>query len=81
VWLRDDLAAINQAHVGIGGAILFRDFARIYERDVVPTFASTTKERTIGVLKNYLNPEFGELMLRELTLEGLQGYFARLRAT
>src|SRR5947208_2785404 len=28
---RDDyLANINQAHVGIGGAILFRDFARIY---------------------------------------------------
>ncbi len=80
--LRDDyLAAINQAHVGIGGAILFRDFARIYERDVLSTLASTTRERAKSVLKNHLNPEFGELMLRELTLEGLQGYFVRLQAT
>jgi len=80
--LRDDyLAAINQAHVGIGGAILFRDFARIYERDVLSTLASTTRERAKSVLKNHLNPEFGELMLRELTLEGLQGYFVRLQTT
>jgi integrase len=31
------------------------------------------------VLKNYLNPEFGDLMLRELTLERLQGYFTELQ--
>jgi integrase len=80
--LRDDyLGAINQAHVGIGGAILFRDFARIYERDVLSTLASTTRERAKSVLKNHLNPEFGELMLRELTLESLQGYFVRLQMT
>jgi integrase len=78
--LRDDyLATINQAHVGIGGAILFRDFARIYERDVLPTLASTTQGRSKSVLKNYLNPEFGDRMLRELTLEDLQGYFVRLQ--
>jgi hypothetical protein len=41
---RDDyLADINQAQVGIGGAILFRDFARVYERDVLPTLAITTR--------------------------------------
>jgi integrase len=79
--LRDDyLAAINQAHVGIGGAILFRDFARVYERDVMPALASTTRERSASVFKNYLNPAFGDMMLRELTLEGLQGYFVRLQA-
>jgi integrase len=79
---RDDyLANINQAHVGIGGAILFRDFARIYERDVLATAASTTRDRSKSVLKCYLNPEFGELMLREITLEGLQGYFATLQAS
>ena len=50
--LRDDyLADINQAQVGIGGAILFRDFARIYERNVLPTLASTTRERSKSVLK------------------------------
>jgi len=80
--LRDDyLAAINQAHVGIGGAILFRDFARIYERDVLSTLASNTRERAKSVLKNHLNPEFGGLMLRELTLESLQSYFVRLQTT
>ena len=79
---RDDyLAGINQASVGIGGAILFRDFARIYERDVLPTLASTTRERSRSVLKNHLNPEFGDRMLREITLEGLQAYFGRLQAT
>jgi len=80
--LRDDhLAAINQANIGIGGACLFRDFARNYERDVLPTLASTSRERSQGVLKNHLNPEFGDLMLREMTLEVLQGYFARLQQT
>jgi hypothetical protein len=78
--LRDDLlAAVNQPNVGIGGACLFRDFARIYERDILPTLASTTQERSRSVLKNYLNPELGDLMLREVTLERLQAYFTRLR--
>ena len=78
--LRDDyLANLNQASVGIGGAILFRDFVRIYERDVVPTLASPTRSRTHSVLRAHLNPTFGDLMLREITLEGLQGYFGRLQ--
>lgn len=78
--LRDDyLAAVNQASLGIGGACLFRDFAWIYERDVLPNLASTTRERSTSVLKNYLKPEFGDLMLRELTLEPLQGYFTKLQ--
>jgi integrase len=79
---RDDyMADINQPQVGIGGAILFRDFARVYERDVLPTLASTTRERSKSVLKNHLSPEFGDRMLREITLEGLQSYFARQQAT
>jgi integrase len=79
---RDDyLADINHAQVGIGGAILFRDFARIYERDVLPTLASTTRDRSKSVLKVHLKPEFGDRMLREMTVEGLQGYFAGLEAT
>jgi integrase len=80
--LRDDyLAGINQAHIGIGGACLFRDFARVYQRDVLCSLASSTRERSQGVLKNHLNPEFGELMLREMTLEVQQGYFAGLQQT
>ncbi|MBL0156953.1 MAG: tyrosine-type recombinase/integrase [Bryobacterales bacterium] len=80
--LRDDyLASINEASVGIGGACLFRDFVRIYERDVLSVLASTTQERTRSVLKNHLNPVIGDLMLREITLEVLQGYFARLQLT
>jgi integrase len=78
--LRDDyLAAINHPNIGIGGACLFRDFATTYERDVLPTLASTSQERSRGVLKNHLKPEMGDLMLREITLEQLQGYFARLQ--
>ena len=78
--LRDDyLVSINEPAVGIGGACLFRDFANIYERDVLSTHASTTQERSKSVLKNYLNPAFGGSMLREITLERLQHYFAELQ--
>lgn len=80
--LRDDyLAGINQACVGVGGACLFRDFARIYERDVLSAMSSTTRERSRSVLKNHLNPEFGDFMLREITLEKMQGYFSRLQGS
>ena len=78
--LRDDyLAAINQAQVAIGGACLFRDFARLYERDVFPILASTSRERSQSVLKTHLNPEFGDRMLREITLERVQEYFTRVQ--
>lgn len=80
--LRDEyLATLNQPSVGIGGAILFRDFAWVYKRDVLSTHASTTQARSKSVLKNYLNPEFGDLMLREISLERLQAYFADLQRT
>jgi len=78
--LRDEyLEAVNQAHVGIGGACLFRDFAQVYTRDVLSGLASTTRDRSQGVLKNHLIPEFGPLMLREITLERVQGYFAEVQ--
>src|SRR5437762_6968075 len=39
--LRDEyLERINHAHVGIGGACLFRDFARVYDRDLLSGLAS-----------------------------------------
>ena len=41
--------------------------------------AAPTISRSRSVLKNYLNPEFGGLMLREITLEPLQQYFSRLQ--
>jgi integrase len=80
--LRDDyVSRVNQAREGIGGACLFRDFARLYERDVLSTMSSTTRERSRSVLKNHLNREFGDLMLREVTLERMQEYFSRLQGT
>src|SRR5687767_4296231 len=80
--LRDEyLAGINHPNVGIGGVCLFRDFVQTYKRDVLPTLASTSRERSGSVLKNYLIPQSGEMMLREMTLEPLQGYFARLQQT
>jgi len=78
--LRDEyLDRINHAQVGIGGACLFRDFVRVYNRDVLSGLASTTRERSRSVMKNYLVPEFGDLMLREMTLETLQTYFAEVQ--
>ena len=80
---RDDYVAnINEVRTAIGGAILFRDFGRIYERDVLQTQSKTTRERSKSVLKVHLYPEFGDRMLREMTsLELLRAYFARLEAT
>jgi len=78
--LRDDyLAAVNAAAVGIGGACLFSDFVRIYQKDVLSAHASTTQARSKSVLKNYLVPEYGDMMLREITLERMQGYFSELQ--
>ena len=57
----------------------FRDFVQTYNRDVLPTLASTSRQRSLSVLKNYLIPEFGGLMLREITLEPLQAYFTGLQ--
>jgi hypothetical protein len=52
--LRDEyLAAVNHPNLGIGGACLFRDFAKTYERDILPTLASTSQERSKSVLKNH----------------------------
>jgi integrase len=73
------VARINESTLGIGAACLFSDFARIYQRDVLSTHASTTQARSSSVLKNYLVPAFGELMLREMTLERLQAYFVKLQ--
>ena len=78
--LRDEyLVSVNQVVAAIGGACLFRDFAKAYERDMLPLLASTSRERSKSVLKNYLKPTLGGLMLREITLEPLQGYFSRLQ--
>ena len=80
--LRDDyLAGINNPVSGIGGACLFRDFLFTYNRDVLPTLASTTQERSLSVIKNHLKPQFGDMMLKDLTLEPLQSYFMRLQQT
>ncbi len=73
------MAHINEGTMGIGAACLFSDFARIYQHDVLVTHASTTQARTSSALKNYLVPAFGELMLREMTLERLQPYFVKLQ--
>ena len=78
--LRDEyLAAINHPNVGIGGVCLFSDFVQTYNRDILPTLASTSQARTKSVIKNHLLPEFGAVMLREINLEALQYYFTRLQ--
>jgi len=78
--LRDEyLVGVNNVSLGIGGACLFRDFAKTYERDILPMLASTSQVRSKSVLKNHLNPAFGDLMLRDISLEPVQAYFAKLQ--
>ncbi len=57
---------------GSAGPSCFGTFALIYQRDFMPNLAATSRWRTKSVLKNHLNPEFDDLMLRELTVERLR---------
>jgi len=80
--LRDAyVARFNEPTTGIGGAILFCDFVKIYVRDVLSTLAAPTQDRSESALRVHLVPEFGNMMLREITLERIQYYFARLQQT
>ena len=73
------LRRINQELQGIGSATKLNHYVeRTYKPVVMPLFATSTRDRYDGVLKNYLLPAFGELCPRDLTVLDIQRYFSNM---
>ena len=73
------LRPMNQGLESLGSATNFEHYIEtIYKPVVKPLMATTSFDRTRGVLDNYLLPAFGRCCLRELTPLTLQTYFSQL---
>jgi len=73
------LRPLNQGLESLGSATNFEHFIEtIYKPVVKPLMATTSFDRTRGVLDNYLLPAFGKCCLRDLTTLTLQTYFSKL---
>ena len=74
--IRDEfLRPLNQGLVPIGAATKFEDYVEsIYRPVVLPTMAKSSQDRAVSVYRNYLQPAFGHMCLRDLTHLTVQGY-------
>jgi len=73
------LRPLNQGLESLGSATNFEHYIEtIYKPVVKPLMATTSFDRTRGVLDNYLLPAFGKCCLRDLTPLTLQTYFSQL---
>jgi integrase len=71
------LRPMNQGLVPIGSATKFEEYVEtVYKSTLLPLMARSTRDRSQGVIKNYLNPAFGSKCLRDLTPLTLQQYFS-----
>jgi hypothetical protein len=75
----EPLRPLNQGLESLGSATNFEHHIEtIYKPVVKPLMATTSFDRTRGVLDNYLIPAFGKCCLRDLTALTLQTYFSKL---
>jgi integrase len=75
----EHLRPLNQGLESLGSATNFEHYIEtIYKPVVKPLMATTSFDRTRGVLDNYLIPAFGKCCLRDLTALTLQTYFSKL---
>jgi integrase len=78
----EHLRPLNQGLESLGSATNFEHYIEtIYKPVVKPLMATTSFDRTRGVLDNYLIPAFGKCCLRDLTALTLQTYFSKLTAS
>jgi hypothetical protein len=76
------LRPMNQGLESIGSATNFAQYVNTtYRQIVLPLMATTTRDRSEGILRNYLIPAFGQKCLRELTPMSLQAYFSAMAAS
>ena len=75
----EHLRPMNQGLESIGSATNFEDYVETtYKPIVLPLLATTTQDRSRGVIENYLHPAFGKLCLRDLTALTIQRHFSGL---
>jgi integrase len=74
--VRDEfLRPLNQGLVHIGSATKFADYVgSVYMPVVLPTMAKSTRDRAMSVYKNYLDPAFGSMSLRDISPLTVQRY-------
>jgi hypothetical protein len=73
------LRPLNQGLESIGSATNFTVYVQqTYLPVVMPLMAKSTRDRSEGVIKNYLIPAFGEFCLRDLTPLAVQRYFSEM---
>jgi integrase len=73
------LMPLNQEMQNIGSATNFAHYVEhTYLAVVMPLFAKSTRDRSTGILENYLLPTFGGLSLRDLTPLSIQRYFSNM---
>jgi integrase len=73
------LRPLNQSLQSLGSATNFMSYIEeTYIPAVMPLFAKSTRDRYQGVIKNYLDPAFGKLCLRDLTPLAIQRYFSNM---
>jgi integrase len=73
------LRPLNQELQSVGSATNFAHYVeRTYLTVVMPLFAKSTRDRSEGILENYLLPTFGELALRDLSPLSVQRYFSNM---
>jgi integrase len=78
----EHLRPLNQGLTTIGSATKFSDFIEgEYVPTVLPLMAASTQGRYRGVLKNYLQPTFGDLCLRDLTPLAVQKFLSGMAAS
>jgi hypothetical protein len=76
------LRPLNQGLQSIGSATPIVEFVDgTYIPVVMEQFAMSTRERYLGIIKNYLRPQFGAVCLRDITVLNVDGYFVSLSAT
>ncbi len=73
------LRPMNQGLETIGSATTFSAYVEgTYKPLILPLLAKPTRDRYTGVIKNYLEPAFGSMMLRDMTKVVLQRYFSEM---
>jgi integrase len=73
------LRPLNQEMQNIGSATNFAHYVQYtYLAVVMPLLAKSTRDRTEGILENYLLPTFGQFALRDITPLSVQAYFSNM---
>ena len=73
----EKLRPLNQGLESITSAMQFAEYVSTqYESLELPLLAKSSRDRTVGIIRNHLEPIFGKLMLREVTPLAVQRYFS-----